>query len=268
MFNSNGIVWEELVKAVPSVAAREPHRDVSESYVFVPTHKIVRKMRDAGYVVTTAQEARVREKGGREYAKHLLRFWHQDYLGKTWRDTEVVPEVLVVNSHNRTSSLRAYAGAFRFVCENGMVVGDITDRFHIRHIGWDISDVMAELTRLAQEAQEKLALIRQMQVRVLSPHEAAEFATQALTVRYGQTVKDLGFQPEDLLRARRRADVGEDLWHTFNRVQEGVTKGGLYNHHTYRRSRAINGIDQNINANAALWALALHYLPEKLQEGM
>lgn len=50
-----------------------------------------------------------------------------------------------------------------------------------------------------------------------------------------------------------------DLWTTFNRVQKNMTKRGVYGRsRTGRRvkTRAINGIDQNVKVNRALWVLA------------
>jgi hypothetical protein len=66
-----------------------------------------------------------------------------------------------------------------------------------------------------------------------------------------------------LLAPRRTQDVGTDLWSTFNVIQENVVRGGLdasgpnangqYRRHT---TRAINGIDQDLKLNKALWILA------------
>jgi hypothetical protein len=63
---------------------------------------------------------------------------------------------------------------------------------------------------------------------------------------------------------RRREDVGSDLWHTLNRVQENVIAGALSavqrdaDGRRVRRvsTRRINGIDQDVRLNRALWSLA------------
>ena len=67
-----------------------------------------------------------------------------------------------------------------------------------------------------------------------------------------------------MLVSRRREDVGGDLWHTLNRVQENVIAGGLSaiqrdaEGRRIRRvsTRRINGIDQDVKLNRALWQLA------------
>jgi hypothetical protein len=58
---------------------------------------------------------------------------------------------------------------------------------------------------------------------------------------------------------RRRDDDRPDLWSAFNRVHENLTQGGLTgrsaNGHR-QRTRPIQGIDQNVKVNRALWLLA------------
>ena len=62
--------------------------------------------------------------------------------------------------------------------------------------------------------------------------------------------------------ARRNADNGNDLWRTFNRVQENVIRGGLHgwgrdaNNRTRRvTTREVRGIDQDVRLNRAMWML-------------
>jgi hypothetical protein len=62
-----------------------------------------------------------------------------------------------------------------------------------------------------------------------------------------------------VLDPRRTADAGQDLWSTFNVVQENVVRGGLeYRSANGRRNRtrSVTGIAQNVSVNKALWTLA------------
>ncbi len=66
-----------------------------------------------------------------------------------------------------------------------------------------------------------------------------------------------------VIEPRRREDTDLSLWTTFNVIQENVVRGGLQGRKRnaegrIRRSqtRAINGIDQNVTLNRALWTLA------------
>jgi len=61
------------------------------------------------------------------------------------------------------------------------------------------------------------------------------------------------------LQAKRGEDRSGELWTTFHRAQENMTKSGVHGRsRTGRRvtTRLINGIDQNVKVNRALWVLA------------
>ncbi|MFM9755269.1 DUF932 domain-containing protein, partial [Streptomyces turgidiscabies] len=54
-------------------------------------------------------------------------------------------------------------------------------------------------------------------------------------------------------------DRKNDLWAVFNRVQENLVKGGLNGRTANgrnQRTRPVQGIDQNLRLNRALWLLA------------
>ncbi|MGL5003520.1 MAG: DUF932 domain-containing protein, partial [Casimicrobium sp.] len=62
-----------------------------------------------------------------------------------------------------------------------------------------------------------------------------------------------------LLHARRHEDARNDLWSVFNRVQEKLTQGGLAARAASgrcTRTKPIQGIDQSVKVNRALWVLA------------
>ena len=71
-------------------------------------------------------------------------------------------------------------------------------------------------------------------------------------------------KPQQLLIPRRYDDKANDLWTTFNVTQENVIRGGLRGvvldeqGRRVRRvsTRAVNGIDQDIKLNKALWVLS------------
>jgi hypothetical protein len=77
---------------------------------------------------------------------------------------------------------------------------------------------------------------------------------------------ELPFEPDKLLTPRRHADISNDLYTTFNVVQENVIKGGIHSFDRSNRrvsSRAINGIDQNVKLNKLLWAFSERMLELK-----
>jgi len=224
-----GLSEDALRRFAPSVFAASPLPGVSERYAFVPTAQIVSRLRGAGWIPVTAFEQRVRLDERRGIQKHLLRFQRADVVPARG---EYTPELVLVNSHDRSSAYQLHAGLFRFVCGNGMIVADTTfERVTIRHSGF-------------------------------TPEEATAFATQALRIRFEDEAA-WPITPVKLLESRRREDRGDDLWHTFNRVQENLLQGGqrevgrfLANGRRVPRTRAVTGLDQNVRMNKQLWELA------------
>lgn len=65
--------------------------------------------------------------------------------------------------------------------------------------------------------------------------------------------------PEQVLLPNRRQDNRNDLWTTYQRVQENLIKGGLIGRTAkgkLTRTRAVNGITGDVKLNNALWSLA------------
>ncbi len=93
-----------------------------------------------------------------------------------------------------------------------------------------------------------------------SPAQHA-LAKAALTYRFGEE-----YQPvteSQILAARRWQDERDDLWTTYQRIQENLLKGGLSGRtaqgkHTH--TRAVNGIDGDVKLNRALWVMAENML--------
>jgi hypothetical protein len=80
-----------------------------------------------------------------------------------------------------------------------------------------------------------------------------ELATTARNIRFGA---DSPVDPLSLTVARRPADNGNNLWLTFNRIQENITQGGIRFNGMRRMSRAVTNIAHDVNYNTELWAAA------------
>ena len=164
------------------------------------------------------------------------------------------------------------ASLFRLVCLNGMVVsnGKIAD-VHVRHSG-NRAKILEQVrrgrfqrrfckgtTQLALEAPRKWSDIE------LNRDEQHAFGEAARVVRFGDAEGKVEspITASQLLSPRRTADVGSDLWRTFQRVQENTLRGGLTamgrdDRGRPRRSttRQVTGIDGDVKLNRALWQLA------------
>ena len=66
----------------------------------------------------------------------------------------------------------------------------------------------------------------------------------------------------EILKPRREADKGNDLWKTFNRVQESVMRGGgmfIDSTGKVRKMKATTNIMVEADMNKKLWELAETY---------
>ena len=253
---------EQIEKSCPSVFTKTPSTNLSHIYKHIPTTKVINILEEKNWGVTQALQTGTRY--GYEktipYKKHILRFRNKglDNLSSEIGDTH--PEIVLTNSHNGTSSFKFHVGLFRLVCSNGLVVADKTfDQYSIRHKGFKKSSILETVGEITTHIPTVVGKVQNMMSHHLTPSQRRDFAQQAVIERWG---KDRYVDIEELLTIRRSADKGSDLWTVFNRVQEGMIRGGL-NTYTkdergrikYNKTRAVKSIDENIKVNKMLWSL-------------
>lgn len=106
---------------------------------------------------------------------------------------------------------------------------------------------------------QALASREAMQAITLGDGESQVFARAALALKYDDESKPAPITETHVLTPRRFDDRRPDLWSVFNRTQENLIKGGLQGRATKGRrqsTRPVQGIDQNLRLNRALWLLA------------
>ena len=115
---------EQLQRYAPSVFAREPWQGMSSKYTFIPTIKIVDKMRTEGFQPVAVSQSHTRIPGKQDFTKHMIRFQdrRQSNAPAIRQLGQIYPELVLVNSHDGASAYKLDAGLFRLVCLNGMVV--------------------------------------------------------------------------------------------------------------------------------------------------
>ena len=244
---------DQIARYAPSVLAAEAHASRGERYAFIPTIDVIDGLRRNGFQPYEVRQTRVRDLSKRSHTKHMVRLRHADAVGSS----SEVPEIILLNSHDGTSSYQLLSGFFRFVCSNGLIAGDVQNDIRVRHSGNVVDDVIEGATRVLDNLEIANARVDEYKSLQLTYDEQRVFANAALSLRW-----DEGQAPvvaDKLLTARRWDDKGSDLWTTFNRVQENLLKGGLSGRgSTGRRTttRAVGGVNENVKLNRALWSLA------------
>jgi hypothetical protein len=247
---------DQIRRVAPSIFADGKHDSRSERYTYIPTIDVLRGLRNEGFEPFMVCQTRVRDQGKREHTKHMLRLRHADTI--TGNEAN---EIVMLNSHDGTSSYQMLAGVLRFVCQNGMIAGDNVRDIRVPHKG----NIVQNVINGAFDVLDGFDLIREqregMQDVMLNRDEQTAFARSALALRYNPTdaTAPAPITEGQLLTPRRFEDRRDDLWTVFNRVQENITKGGLHGRSVSGRAmstRAVTGIDQNVKLNRALWILA------------
>jgi Domain of unknown function (DUF932) len=253
---------DQIRQLAPSVFASQPIESVSQRYSFLPTSSILRGMRENGWVPVRAEQQSVRTEARRGFQKHLIRFARAEHL-ETWEKNQVRPEVVLLNSHDRSSAYQLHCGLFRLVCSNGMIVSDATfARISIKHSGFNPDSVIEASFKVLGAVPDIMNKVQIFQDRILTDAERLALATGAAAYRWEDPAK-APVSPAMLLNPRRYGDDGKDLWTTLNAVQENVIRGGQRDRSRRRpdgsrmpKSRAIKGIDEDLKLNKALWQMA------------
>ena len=246
---------DQIRAVVPSIYADAPHNSRSERYRYIPTAAVLTELRKEGFQPFMVTQTRVRNEARREHTKHMIRLRHANQVNDS-----IANEIILLNSHDGTSSYQMLAGAFRFVCSNGLVCGDIVADVRIPHKG-DIAGQVVEGAYAVLDGFERVQESREaMQAVTLDEGEAEVFARSALALKYDPTDnKPAPITESQILMPRRFDDRRPDLWSVFNRTQENLTKGGLHGRSANGRrqqTRPVQGIDSDVRLNRALWMLA------------
>lgn len=250
---------DEIRLVAPSIFAEEKHDSRSERYTYIPTIHVLDNLRKEGFEPFMACQAKCRDEGKREFTKHMLRLRHASQI-----TTGEANEIILLNSHDGTSSYQMLAGTFRFVCSNGMVCGDTLNDIRIHHKGNVVDNVIEGAFRVVDDFERIDGQIADMKSLTLNQGEQQAFAHAALALKYDTEIAPAPITERQILTPKRRDDAGDDLWRTFNRVQERMLQGGVPGRAANGRNmttRAVTGIDQGIKLNRALWLLA-----EKMKE--
>jgi hypothetical protein len=257
---SGPIEPEHLRQIAPSIFAEDAHASRSSKYAYIPTATVLERLRSEGFEPYAVSQGGSRDETKRGFTKHLLRLRHASAkleVGNTFS------EIVLLNSHDGTSSYRLMGGVYRCACSNGLVVAQSTlEDIRIPHKGDVAGLVLDGCISIMDKLPEISESIAEMDSIRLSEPETMAFARAALIARYGDDESPI--RPDQVIAPRRQADVEPTVWNVFNRAQENIVRGGVsyvqrneQGHRVARRqTREIRGVDQNTSVNRALWALA------------
>lgn len=246
---------DQIHRVAPSIFAEAPHESRSKRYAYIPTATVLTELRKEGFQPFMVTQTRTRHEDRRDYTKHMIRLRHASQINARGEANEII----LLNSHDGTSSYQMLAGMFRFVCSNGLVCGDTVADVRVPHKGDVAGQVIEGAYQVLHGFDRALESRESMQAITLDEGEAEVFARAALSLKYDDPDKPAPITESQILMPRRFDDRRPDLWMTFNRIQENLTKGGLSGRSANGRrqqTRPVQGIDSEVRLNRALWLLA------------
>ncbi|MGJ0378393.1 DUF932 domain-containing protein, partial [Aliarcobacter cryaerophilus] len=219
------------------------------------TYKLLDTFRDAGYYPIMASESKVRDEENQGYQKHIIQFRSLENLLRPNAKDEY-EDIVLTNSHNRTSSFIVDLAIFRIVCSNMLVVPSKSFvHASIVHVGFTnekVKNAINEVTSYMPKIKEEVAKFKSI---YLTPSEEQMLANAAIDIRFDTGTHYI--KADELLKVNYEEDYVPTLWSAYNRIQEAMIRGGvkmknLITNKTFT-SKAINGIDATIKFNKELF---------------
>jgi len=239
-----------LQQTVPALFQTEKLSKLSDRYTMVPTIDVVDKFIQNGWEVSSAKQV-----GKTAYAKHQVRLRNSELP----QVGDSLIEAVITNSHNGGSTLQIGAGLYRLVCSNGLTVpvstfGDMKQT-HLNLSMSDVERITEQFVLNVPKVQESVD--RMMEVK-MDMDKKIDFVSKAVDIRWKNTEDISTLTLETIINPLRDGDMDDNLWNTFNVVQEKLIRGGFIKQQgrNVRTVKGIQSLTMDNMINTKLWELA------------
>lgn len=260
---------EQIKKSAPLIFADTPtNPELSGKYLFVNTETIIDDLAKLNWHPVQAAQRKARKAEGTIFSKHMVAFQNPDIMITSQDGDNAFPRIILTNSHDGTQAFKFSVGIFRLVCSNGLVIADekFSD-FRIRHKGYSFDELRDVVMQAVTDLPNKVQVLNDMKNRTLTQDEKNQLAIDAMLVRAGITpgsdkASEMVYDSEtiaDILEPKREADKGNDLWRTFNVIQEKIINGEFHAALVgakVRKVRKIKSFEKDLQINKDLFQLA------------
>jgi len=273
--NGKDFLFPTQLRALPSLNATREAATLSDRYKFISTMNVIETLAKHDWFPVSAQEQKVKTLSRIGFQKHMVRFRRSGDTPQAVGD--IIPEIVLTNSHDGFTKYNFMLGLFRMACLNGLIVSEATfASIKIMHVGYEEKDVLDASYKVIEDVPKITGRVKEYRAIPLNPKDQENFAESALVLRYARedsktkrdganfAIDDRSFNLPALLQPRREDDRDPNLWNTYNVVQEKLTKGNTFERTTReingrivhkRKVQGITGIDANLQINRGLWHL-------------
>jgi hypothetical protein len=265
----NGILSVDgIMQRAPSVFAEDKSERLTSRYHSLNTSDLLPVLADYGYHPVQAAQKRAR-KGEQRHAAHMVAF-----AKGANGDGGLRSEIIAYNSHDGTSGVKLFAGAYRFICSNGIIAGE-GFKANVRHTHRAMAGFEEMLQGIITSLPKMMDTIATLRQQRMDYDEAKELATKAVQLRWdfleGAYVPDdmskgtyaTDKTVRDALSCQRREDDAFDAWTVLNRIQENVVRGNVMvrsitdRSQGERKARPIASIQEHIRVNQQLFDMVV-----------
>ena len=282
--NNTALTNERIQQLAPAVFSDTKAHGLSDRYASLNTAQLLPVLADFGYFPMQAAQKKSR-KGEAQHSSHMLSF------AKTYHTEDIIgdvrPEIILYNSHDGSSSVRLFAGCFRFICSNGIVAGDgfQSRMYHNAKAINGFEDMLASTVNSLPLLMERIEKLRSTKLMYSDAVEMARKGVQTRWKMFDETIEDIPFGSyatektvRDALTVQRNEDDYMDAFTVFNRIQEAVVRGNAFvrslskantkhgDTGIMRKARPISSVSEGIRVNSELWAIADAYSGTAVEE--
>lgn len=266
----NGILSADgIMQRAPSVFAEDKSSRLTSRYHSLKTSDLLPILADYGYHPVQAAQKRAR-KGEQRHAAHMVAF----AKGNAEQGEDLRSEIIAYNSHDGTSGVKLFAGAYRFICSNGIIAGE-GFKANVRHTHRAMAGFEEMLQGIITSLPKMMDVIHSLRQQRMDYDEAKELATKAVKLRWDYI--EGAYVPEDMtkgtyatantvrdaLSCQRREDDAFDAWTVLNRIQENVVRGNVMvrsitdRSQGERKARPIASIQEHVRVNQQLFDMVV-----------
>lgn len=174
------LTMEQIRNVTPSVFAEQKHHSRSARYSYIPTSEILSNLQREGFEPFAAFQGGSRDDEKKGFTKHLIRLRYMGEQALAHPTDHTVSEIVLMNSHDGTSSYRMMGGQFRMVCSNGLIIADGTmQEIRVKHTGDVSREVIDGCITILENAPRAAQSIQEMREISLSEPEQAIFSRAA-----------------------------------------------------------------------------------------
>lgn len=203
----------------------EPYGNISQRYIPTSTQELIAEISDYKQMQAidfSSANVRKAEKQGKQKHVIMLQGENSELLDGTNL------RIVLFNSLDRSSAIKLYIGAYRGICNNGMVFGDdIMEPVSIRHTKQDWKYSIKELMENYDEIQAQTTdMIERMTKKFVSYGDEGRIVHR-VAEEFDNEISGSILDPMEFNIAKRVEDKGRDLWHTYQRIQGNLMNGGV-----------------------------------------